>query len=74
MPERRHCAQDSAHFKNEQRKQAQTDERIKRLQEKAAALSPAELAAHQRYKALHDVQHYEFAFHAGHAVDAQHFR
>jgi hypothetical protein len=40
--------QNSAHFRNEQRKQAQTEERIARLQRQAAALSPGQLAGHQR--------------------------
>ena len=37
-------AQNSAHFKNEQRKQAQTEQRIARMRARAARLSPAELA------------------------------
>lgn len=37
--------QDSPHFKNEQRKQAQTEARIKKLRAKAKAIMPAELAA-----------------------------
>lgn len=43
------CMQDSAHFANEQRKQAQTDARIARLKAQAAQLSPAQLAAYQRW-------------------------
>ncbi|KIY92783.1 DNA polymerase kappa subunit [Monoraphidium neglectum] len=41
-------SKDSAHFKNEQRKQAAVDEKIARLRQRAAALGPAELAAHTR--------------------------
>ena len=41
--------QNSAHFKNEQRKQAQTDERIARLKQHAAAIPPMQLAAYLRY-------------------------
>lgn len=41
-------SQDSPHFKNEARKQAATEERIQRLKQQAAALSPAELAAHSK--------------------------
>eukprot|EP00208_Stichococcus_sp_RCC1054_P006025 CAMPEP_0206147638 /NCGR_PEP_ID=MMETSP1473-20131121/34031_1 /ASSEMBLY_ACC=CAM_ASM_001109 /TAXON_ID=1461547 /ORGANISM="Stichococcus sp, Strain RCC1054" /LENGTH=946 /DNA_ID=CAMNT_0053544649 /DNA_START=259 /DNA_END=3099 /DNA_ORIENTATION=+ len=41
-------SKDSAHFRNEQRKQAQTDGKIARLRERAARLSPAELASHLR--------------------------
>lgn len=37
--------QDSPHFKNEQRKQAQTDARIQKLRAKAKAVTQAELAA-----------------------------
>ena len=37
--------QDSPHFKNEQRKQAQTEQRIQKLKTKAKALLPAEMAA-----------------------------
>ncbi len=40
-----HSLQDSPHFKNEQRKQAQTELRIKKLRAKAKGISPAELAA-----------------------------
>lgn len=40
--------QDSAHFKNEARKQAAVSEKIARLQAKASALSAAELAGHTR--------------------------
>ncbi|KAL0041976.1 hypothetical protein WJX79_010785 [Trebouxia sp. C0005] len=38
-------SKDSPHFKNEQRKQAQTEARIKKLRAKAKAIMPAELAA-----------------------------
>jgi hypothetical protein len=41
-------SKDSAHFANEQRKQAQTDARIARLRAQAGQLSAAQLAAHQR--------------------------
>uniref|UniRef100_A0A383WPR7 DNA polymerase kappa n=1 Tax=Tetradesmus obliquus TaxID=3088 RepID=A0A383WPR7_TETOB len=41
-------SKDSAHFKNEQRKQAQVDVRIAQLKARAASLSQAELAAHQK--------------------------
>ncbi|KAF6260719.1 hypothetical protein COO60DRAFT_856036 [Scenedesmus sp. NREL 46B-D3] len=41
-------SKDSAHFKNEQRKQAQVDARIAQLKAKAASISQAELAAHQK--------------------------
>ena len=37
--------QDSPHFKNEQRKQAQTEARIQKLRTKAKAFTQAELAA-----------------------------
>lgn len=37
--------QDSPHFKNEQRKQAQTDARIQKLRTKAKAITQAELMA-----------------------------
>lgn len=40
--------QDSAHFKNEQRKQAQIDAKIAQLKAKAAAFSPAELAGYEK--------------------------
>jgi hypothetical protein len=40
--------QDSAHFKNEQRKQAQVDARIAQLKARAASIPQAELAAHQK--------------------------
>lgn len=40
--------QDSAHFKNEQRKQTQTEERIARLKKQAAALTQGQLAGHSR--------------------------
>ncbi len=40
--------EDSAHFKNEQRKQAQTEERIARLKKQAAGLTQGQLAGHQR--------------------------
>lgn len=43
------CRQDSAHFKNEQRKQASVDERISRLKENAAKLSKMDLDAHERW-------------------------
>lgn len=36
--------QNSAHFKNEQRKQAQTEQRIVRMQARAVRLTPGELA------------------------------
>jgi hypothetical protein len=42
------CLQNSAHFANEQRKQAQTDARIARLKAQAAQLTPAQLAAYQK--------------------------
>jgi hypothetical protein len=42
------AAQNSAHFKNEQRKQAATEERITRMREQARHLSPAELAGHTK--------------------------
>ena len=42
------AVQNSAHFANEQRKQAQTDARIARLKAQAAQLTPAQLAAYQR--------------------------
>jgi hypothetical protein len=45
---RMHAVQNSAHFANEQRKQAQTDARIARLKAQAAQLTPAQLAAHQK--------------------------
>ncbi|KAL3138793.1 hypothetical protein ABBQ32_005635 [Trebouxia sp. C0010 RCD-2024] len=38
-------SKDSPHFKNEQRKQAQTEQRIQRLRAKAKALTPPELLA-----------------------------
>lgn len=38
-------SKDSAHFKNEQRKQAAVDEKIKRMKDQAARLSPAVLEA-----------------------------
>jgi hypothetical protein len=38
----------SAHFKNEQRKQAQVDARIAVLQARAAALTDAELSAYEQ--------------------------
>ncbi|KAG2435360.1 hypothetical protein HXX76_007433 [Chlamydomonas incerta] len=38
-------SKDSAHFKNEQRKQASVQERIERMKSQAAAITPAELAA-----------------------------
>ncbi|KAG2487883.1 hypothetical protein HYH03_013465 [Edaphochlamys debaryana] len=38
-------SKDSAHFRNEQRKQAATAARIERLRERSAGLGPAELAA-----------------------------
>ena len=41
-------SKDSAHFKNEQRKQAQVEERVAAMRAKAARISAAELAAHQR--------------------------
>ncbi len=40
--------QNSAHFRNEQRKQAQTEERIARLKRQGAALTQDQLAGHQR--------------------------
>jgi hypothetical protein len=40
--------QNSAHFANEQRKQAQTNARIARLKAQAAQVTPAQLAASQR--------------------------
>jgi hypothetical protein len=40
--------QNSAHFANEQRKQAQTDARIARLKVQAAQVTPAQLAAFQK--------------------------
>jgi hypothetical protein len=40
--------QNSAHFANEQRKQAQTDARIAHLKAQAAQLTPVQLAAHQK--------------------------
>jgi hypothetical protein len=40
--------QNSAHFRNEQRKQAQAEERIARLKRQAAALTQGQLAGHQR--------------------------
>ena len=42
------CMQDSAHFKNEQRKQAQVDHKIAQLQAQAAALLPSHLSSHQQ--------------------------
>jgi hypothetical protein len=39
--------QGSAHFENEQRKDRQHEERIAALKQKAAALTPAELASNQ---------------------------
>ncbi|KAK9834297.1 hypothetical protein WJX81_004273 [Elliptochloris bilobata] len=41
-------SKDSAHFKNEERKQVQTAARIKKLQEQRAKLTAAELALHTR--------------------------
>jgi hypothetical protein len=41
-------SKDSAHFKNEQRKQAQVEAKIMALQERAARLSAVELSKHQR--------------------------
>jgi hypothetical protein len=41
-------SKDSAHFKNEQRKQALVDAKIQQLQAQAAALSPSDLTVHQR--------------------------
>ncbi|KAG2435355.1 hypothetical protein HXX76_007428 [Chlamydomonas incerta] len=42
-------SKDSAHFKNEQRKQASVLERIERMKLQAAAITPAELAAAGRF-------------------------
>ncbi len=41
-------AQDSAHFKNEERKQAQTQERIRKMQERAKILSASKIAGHTK--------------------------
>ncbi len=41
-------SKDSDHFRNEQRKQAQVDAKIAGLKSKAVALSPPEVAGHQR--------------------------
>eukprot|EP00878_Enallax_costatus_P028564 GHUV01030860.1.p1 GENE.GHUV01030860.1~~GHUV01030860.1.p1 ORF type:complete len:153 (+),score=55.75 GHUV01030860.1:397-855(+) len=41
-------SKDSAHFRNEQRKQAQVDAKIAQLKAKVAALSTAELAGFQK--------------------------
>lgn len=41
-------SKDSAHFKNEQRKQAQTQERISCLKQRASNISPLDLAHHLR--------------------------
>ena len=41
-------SKDSAHFKNEQRKQAQVEEKVAAMRAKAARITAAELAAHQR--------------------------
>ena len=40
--------QDSPHFKNEQRKQAQTEERIRKMQVQAKTLTAGEVAHHTR--------------------------
>lgn len=42
------CLQNSAHYAQEQRKQAQADARVARLKAQAAAISPAQLAAYQK--------------------------
>lgn len=42
-------SKDSAHFKNEERKKAQTDAKVASLQAQAAKLTPAELATHSRW-------------------------
>jgi hypothetical protein len=41
-------SKDSAHFRNEQRKQTAVDEKIARLRARAAGLAPPELAGHAR--------------------------
>jgi DNA polymerase kappa len=41
-------SKDSAHFKNEQRKQALVDAKIQQLQAQAAAMSPSDLAMHHK--------------------------
>lgn len=47
--------QDSPHFKNEQRKQAQTEERIRKMQVQAKALSAGEIAHHTRCSTVMDL-------------------
>ena len=44
--------QNSPHFKNEQRKQQQTEQKIASMQARAKSLSPAELDGHTRYNLL----------------------
>lgn len=39
---------DSPHFKNEERKQVQTVERIRKMQDRAKALSTSEIAGHTK--------------------------
>ena len=42
------CMQDTAHFKHGLRLQAQTQERIRRMQQQAQALTASQLASHTR--------------------------
>ena len=40
--------QDSPHFRNEARKQAATEQKVSRMKQQAAQMSPAELATRER--------------------------
>lgn len=41
--------QDSPHFKNEARKQVATEQKIVRMKQQAAQLSPAELSTREKF-------------------------
>ena len=41
-------SKDSAHFRNDLRKQSQTEQRVRKMKERASALSPAEIAGHTK--------------------------